>query len=98
MSRLGLIAITLLCGDDAQDRSIPAFAGERRSASASGATISDHPRVRGGEEYMHDWFDHQAGPSPRVRGREEVRLEVAVHRPAIPARGGEEPTASRWKK
>src|SRR5208337_609274 len=70
---------------------IPAWAGETRSADRNSGLIRDHPRVGGGDFPKPYLIKGGPGPSPRGRGR---RLSVTGRRRAlgtIPAWAGETP-------
>ena len=70
-------------------RSIPARAGEASSTLAFSALASVHPRACGGNVNPLTRRRAAYGPSPRVRGKQLCRVDLAPHFRSIPARAGE---------
>ena len=70
-------------------RSIPACAGEPRSAGWRGRTPRVYPRVCGGTGYLIAAWLTGAGLSPRVRGNRVIGALAREERRSIPACAGE---------
>ena len=68
---------------------IPACAGEPKFASTRVAWTRDHPRVCGGTDQQAVIGIYQWGPSPRVRGNQNLASGVTFHPGTIPACAGE---------
>ena len=68
---------------------IPAWAGETRSAIGRKTRRWDHPRVGGGDNYVDLTAGYVQGPSPRGRGRRLATPEEAMQNRTIPAWAGE---------
>ena len=76
-------------------RSIPARAGETRSATICGIARPVHPRACGGNTGLTPTQLRYIGPSPRVRGKLFwIAFLVGLDR-SIPARAGETPNKKR---
>ena len=70
-------------------RSIPARAGEPRSASGRSSHSRVYPRACGGTEQFKAAGYQMLGLSPRVRGNRDDFREYYPHGGSIPARAGE---------
>ena len=76
-------------GDGRVEGSIPARAGEPRSAASSSPGPAVYPRACGGTTYHPRGLRICAGLSPRVRGNHRWGAMRRAHRRSIPARAGE---------
>ena len=76
-------------GNFVRYRSIPAYAGEPRTAACAAAVRSVYPRVCGGtpDETVREIIN--AGLSPRMRGNPQADAERQVQAGSIPAYAGE---------
>ena len=70
-------------------RSIPASAGEPRSATSSASVREVHPRECGGAEPALSHVGSSSGPSPRVRGSRWDKMLKEKGLRSIPASAGE---------
>ncbi len=69
-------------------RTIPACAGKTGPATDHGLARGDHPRVRG-EDFPQEHNAHpKVGPSPRARGRRQLRIRHLPNDGTIPACAG----------
>ena len=75
--------------------SIPASAGETRSAPASGSFRGVHPRECGGNIWIFLSVSRTCGPSPRVRGKHSHAIAAAASQGSIPASAGETEAGER---
>ena len=69
--------------------SIPARAGETRRSSRPGSCRRVHPRACGGNRILNLNQFADGGPSPRVRGKQDVGRPAVRRIRSIPARAGE---------
>ena len=77
--------------------SIPACAGEPRTANLPSMLSRVYPRVCGGTEFSVLADNYALGLSPRVRGNHRRRHLAVVPRGSIPACAGE-PRCPRWTR
>ena len=68
---------------------IPAGAGETRRFFSSVTTGTDHPRGRGGNDFVQAIVARYRGPSPRARGKRSRTVDVGTCWGTIPAGAGE---------
>ena len=69
--------------------SIPALAGERRTALFASVIMRVYPRACGGTKRARRWRAQISGLSPRLRGNGHVRRGRCLLRGSIPALAGE---------
>ena len=75
--------------------SIPARAGEPRSAGVTRASVAVYPRACGGTHERYTFQSRSRGLSPRVRGNLLALISTSPSTRSIPARAGEPP---RWRR
>ena len=73
---------------------IPARAGETRSAWRWPGRTGDHPRSRGGNTLHQQMMTLNQGPSPLARGKRFTLLHRCIGVGTIPARAGETPAGT----
>ena len=71
------------------DGTIPAWAGETSPIVLDRGLAGDHPRVGGGDIDGLSYMERVKGPSPRGRGRHDVRCSEGDRAGTIPAWAGE---------
>ena len=76
--------------------SIPACAGEPKSAGMWAATTKVYPRRRGGTSFKYGNTESVSGLSPQARGNRAVQTRLPVGNWSIPAGAGEPRIEQPW--